>query len=203
MSRSSKAYRCKGLHTSFISPTTKRKQHWSLKRLDFDEAASDSDDIEAVPKNVPSPSDLQRIPPNDPELRPVSPETSGQNQVRPQQLRYGGNVSSPNLMQVNNNSMGANTALTKEPAANTDSLKAELDWLRRKYNSLLEKHQALRKQSGSPKERTIQAIKSVLNKSKDLDKKKKKKKQQQQVEHFVSFIMDSSFFDGLVRTEIL
>lgn len=205
MKRNSQAYKCTARHTSFIYPTTKIKQHHSFKILDFDEAASDSDESEAASNNTPSSSDLQQIPRDDPELRPVTPETSGQNQqVHPQQLRYRGNASSPDSTQANPELMQANCtdsmqANTDFPAANTDYLKTDLEMLRRKYNTLLGKHQALLlKQSVSPKEMTVLAIKSVINKSRDLEKKKKK-----QVEQFVSFILENGFFDGLVRKEIL
>jgi hypothetical protein len=103
MSRNRKAYKCKAQHTSFIFATTKIKQRWSLNKVDlFDKAASDSDESEAVCKNVPSPSDLSWIPSNNQELIPVAPETSGQNQeVHPQQLRYNNNGSSPDSTQTN------------------------------------------------------------------------------------------------------
>jgi hypothetical protein len=38
MSRNSEAYKCKAQQTSFISPTTKIKQHWPLNMLDFNKA---------------------------------------------------------------------------------------------------------------------------------------------------------------------
>jgi hypothetical protein len=217
MKRESRTYKCTASHTNFITPTTKKKHHHTLN---FDETASDSDDSDSDRNNVPSPPDVQRIPSNLQAQLAVTPEAGDQNQIHPQQLRYdGGSVSLPDSMQANNadliryedggnvsspDSMQANNAdliseNTECPAANTNSLQAELAQLHRKYGSLLERHQdLLKRQSESPKELTIQAIKSVPNKSKDLEKKKQK-----QVEHFVSFIMDSSFFDGLVRKEIL
>jgi hypothetical protein len=57
-----------------------------------------------------------------------------------------------NLMQANTNPIQANIDY---PAANNNSLKVELEQLHRKYGSLLERHQALLKQSKSPKERTV------------------------------------------------
>jgi hypothetical protein len=213
ISRDSRAYKCTALHTSFISPTTKIKEHHTLKILDFDEAASDSDESEATSdsdeseatsdsdeseaasNNIPSPSDLQWIPRVNPALRAVTPGTSGQNQqVRPQQLRYGDNASSPNASSPYSTQANSELMQTNE----TDSLKAELEQLYRDYSTLLDKHAALvLKQSDSPKEMTVRAIKSVINKSKDLEKKQKK-----QVEQFVAFILENSFFDGLVRREI-
>ena len=213
ISRDSRAHKCTALHTSFISPATKIKEHHTLKILDFDEAASDSDESEATSdsdeseatsdsdeseaasNNIPSPSDLQWIPRVNPALRAVTPGTSGQNQqVRPQQLRYGDNASSPNASSPYSTQANSELMQTNE----TDSLKAELEQLYRDYSTLLDKHAALvLKQSDSPKEMTVRAIKSVINKSKDLEKKQKK-----QVEQFVAFILENSFFDGLVRREI-
>ena len=111
MSRNSQAYRCKAQHTSFITPTTKIKQHFCLKRLNFDEASNDSrldydgysndsDDSEEGCDNVPSPSDLQHIAARELVIPAVTPETFGLNELHPQQLRYDGNSSSPNLMQT-------------------------------------------------------------------------------------------------------
>ncbi len=136
------------LYTSFTSPTTKIKEYHTLKILDFDEAASDSDESEATSdsdeseatsdsdeseaasNNIPSPNDLQWIPRVNPALIPVTPGTSGRNQqVRPQQLRYGGNASSPDSTQANSEFMQTNE---------TNFLQVELDVLYRKYSTLVD-----------------------------------------------------------------
>jgi hypothetical protein len=115
-----------------------------------------------------SPSDLKRIPSNNQELIPLTPETFRQNEVHPQQLQYGGNASLPNLKQAKTDSTQADTNLMPanidDPAANTNSLKAaELEQCCRKYGSLLERHQALLKQAKSQEKMTGRAIKQVCN----------------------------------------
>jgi hypothetical protein len=103
MKKNSRIYKCTGLHTNFIIPTTKTKQHHSL---DFDEAVSDSDDSEVDRNNVPSPPDVQWIPSNLQEQLPVTPEAADQNQILPQQLRYDVcNLSLPGSMQANNTNL--------------------------------------------------------------------------------------------------
>jgi hypothetical protein len=193
-----------------LTPRTKMKQHFCLKRLNFDVASNDSrlnfdedsnesDDSEKGCNNVPSPSDLQRIPASELVIPAVTPETFGPNEMHPQQLRYDGNSSSPNLTQANPNSTEANTASMpaniNQPPANTNLLRADLAQPHRKYGSLLKRHQALLQHSESPKAMTIRAIKSVNNKSRDLDKKK-------QVEQLIGIIMDNCFYHRLVWKEI-
>jgi hypothetical protein len=197
--RNSRRYRCKGGHTSFIHPTSKRKSHFTINLADLPEDMEESsdDDVEMnlspVNKNISTRNLTHRaITPDDPS-------------DEPRQLQF------PEDPQALNQSLAENdikfTALLqkhKELKRNFNSYVRDAQKYRTslqcKYDKLLEEHQTAltSNQNESAEELVLRAIHPPVSVNFNSVKQKKKR-----VSMFVRMIMQTTFLEGYLHQEIV